>query len=301
MNEERTAARGMTLFEVIISISLIAMLLGTLMTFFWQTVRVREQVTRMTDRTQIAEGILGHLAAELRGSVGLDKTGFPVQQFAGARRSITFLTTALPPKDEYAFFTESQQGPVPQDDLREISYSLWVDPEKTTESGDPLVGGIVRTERRATIPAINEEEIAEDEDPLYLRHDLWAHELGYLEFRYFDGAQWTTQWNVTQGNALPHLVQVTVGFDSLTKDELEDRDLQQYPIEQEEFYLGPDKPNPDRYSLIVRIPAADQAFSSRLSRLANPGGGTETYTSGTPANTEAQENSQQQNAQGGGR
>lgn len=261
----RHATRALTLLEVIISIALIVMLLGAMMTFFWQTVTIRDHAVRIADRTQIVQQVLERMAAELRDCVGIEQVGFPVTQFVGERRRITFLTAPLPPAHSYAFFRESEEPPLPAHDLREITYELWVDPEETTEEGEPLVAGIIRTERRAIEPSKNEEEVAEDEDLLYLRHDLWSHELGYLEFRYFDGVEWTTGWQVNQGNPLPHAVQITVGFDSLTSEELEDQDLEEFPLEQ--YPLGPDVPNLDRYSLIVRIPAVDQMFAGRMNRL----------------------------------
>ena len=267
MSSRRSGARGLTLFEVVISIALIALLLGTLLTFFWQTMSIREQVTRAVDRSQLAQQVLERMAAELRACVGLDKTGFAVQQFVGDRRTLTFLTAPLPDKDQYAFYRESEVRPPPQHDLREITYTLWVDPDKTTEQGDPLVGGIVRTQTRVLNPAVAIAELSEDQQAEYVRSDLWAPELGYLEFRYFDGAEWTTLWQVSEGNALPQLVQITVGFDSLTKDELDDRDLDKYPVARDPY--GPPDQSNDRYSIIVQIPAADQTFSSRLERLAN--------------------------------
>ena len=261
----RQPVRALTLFEVIISIALIALLLGSLLTFFWQTISIREQAAAAADRTQIVQQVLGHMADELRTSVAAEQIGFPLQRFAGDRRRITFVTTPLPPTDLYAFYRESEQRPDPRHDLREITYELWIDPEETTEDGEPLVGGILRTERRAINPSVSEEEVAEDEDLLYVRHDLWSPELGYLEFRYFDGVEWTTTWEVSKGNPLPQLVQITVGFVSLTKDELEDQDLEVYPIEQ--YPTGPDVPQPNHYSMIVRLPAADQMFTSRMNRI----------------------------------
>ena len=47
----------------------------------------------------------------------------------------------------------------------------------------------------------------------------------------------------------------------------DDEDLDTYPIDQPEYALGDDLPHPDRYSIIVRIPAADRFFSSRLQRV----------------------------------
>jgi type II secretory pathway pseudopilin PulG len=278
----RRSARALTLLEVIISIALIAMLLSALLTFFWQTLAARDAAAHQADRTQIVQQMLSRMASELRASVGLDEVGFPVQRFAGERRKITFLTAPLPAAESYAFYRPSQVQPLPQFDLREVTYELWVDPEETTEDGQPLVGGILRTERRALTPSIKEEELPEDErDILYQRRDLWSHELGYLEFRYFDGVEWSTSFQVEQGNPLPQLVQITVGFDSIQKDEWEDQDLESYPLDQ--FPFGPDVPNDNHYATIVRLPAADQMYSSRMQRLGNQGEDVYQFLSGAPA------------------
>ena len=218
-----SGARGLTLFEVVISIALIALLLGALLTFFWQTLEIRDAAARAADRTQLIEQVLTRMADELRGTLAADQIGFPVQRFIGERRKITFVTTPLPPRSSYAFYRESEIRPVPEQDLREITDALWIDPDKTTDEGEPLVGGILRTERRAIVPSVSEAEITEDQDLLYRRHDLWAPELGYLEFRYFDGVEWSTSWDVTEGNPLPQLIQITVGFDSITREALEDQ------------------------------------------------------------------------------
>ncbi|MFH1747569.1 MAG: prepilin-type N-terminal cleavage/methylation domain-containing protein [Planctomycetota bacterium] len=253
--------RGLTLLEVVISVALITMLVSALLTFFWQSLELREQAALIVDRTQIARQVLDRLATELRGCVGVEQFGFPIEQrMAGDRRSILFLTTTLPDEKMYQFFGEFDELPPGQHDLREISYELWIDPEETTEDNEPIVGGILRTEKRTL-----NQMIVDEEDPLQLRHDLWSHELGYIEFRYFDGVEWTTTWEVTQGNSLPQLIMVTVGFDSITQADLDDEDLTMYPVE--EYPLGDDLPHPDRYSIIVRLPAADRFFSSRIERV----------------------------------
>jgi type II secretory pathway pseudopilin PulG len=255
----------MTLLEVIISVTLISMLMGAMLTFFWQSMEVRKEAVRMSDRTQIARQVLQHLATELRGCLGVEQFGFPAgengeQRLAGDRRSITFLTTALPDKELYQFFGEFDELPPGQHDLREIGYELWIDPEETTDEGEPIIGGILRTEKKTL-----NQFIIDEEDPLQLRHDLWSYELAYLEFRYFDGVEWTTEWDLEEGNPLPQLVQVTVGFDPLTQAELDDEDLDMYPLDQ--YPLGDDLPHRDRYSIIVRIQAASRFFSSRLQRV----------------------------------
>ncbi len=257
----RARRRALTLLEVVIAITLIVLLLGSILTFFWQSIEIRRQAVASADRTEIARQMLDRLSKELRGCVGLDQIGFPVEQrLVGDRRSVTFLTTVLPAKSQYDFYRESEDLPPAQHDLTLVTYKLWVDPQQTTESGDPIVGGILRTEKKT----LNQYVVNED-DPLDVRNDLWSHELGYLEFRYYDGIEWDTKWDVTEGNSLPQLIQIAVGFNSITKVELEDQDLTQYPLS--DYPLGDDQVHADRYSTIVRIPAADQFFSSRIQRV----------------------------------
>lgn len=265
MVRSRRRARALTLFEVIIAVALMSLLLGTLLTFFWQTLRIREQAGKNALRTQVAQQVLQRMADELRACTAKSEMGFAVEQFIGERRNISFVTTPLPPTDLYEFFREGELAPPPRHDLRQVTYELWVDEDEETEEGDPMVAGIVRTERRVLKPYETEDELAEGEDPLWLRRDLWAPELGYLEFRYFDGVEWTTTWEVSQGNKLPLQIQITVGFDSLTQSEYDDEDLEEYPIE--DYPLGPDLPNIDRFRTIVRLPAADQMYTARVYRL----------------------------------
>lgn len=260
--------RALTLLEVVISIALIGLLLGTLTTFFWQTTETRRVAGASAARTQLVQQVLGRIAADLRESVAPD--AFVVDStpiFVGTRRSITFLTAPLPAPDTYRIWRTGDPVPLPHHDLRELTYQLWIDPEKKTDDGQPVIGGILRTERPLIEPAVPIDQLPEEEAARYVRHDLWTYELGYLEFRYFDGVEWSTTWEVTQGNPLPHLVQITVGFESLTQDELDDKDLNDYPLT--EYPLGPDVPRPDRYAVTVRLPGADETFSARLYKLSD--------------------------------
>lgn len=255
-----TSRRGMTLLEVVIAIVLIAMLLSALLGFVWQSAAIREQAAARSDRTQIARQVLDTLAAELRGCIGSDEVGFPVEdRLIGDRRSITFLTTGLPAENQYIDYNADEKLPPAQHDLRLVSYRLWLDTENKTPEGDPLCGGLLRIEKKTL-----NQFLVEEDDPFDLRTDLWAAEIGYLEFRYFDGVEWDTRWDITQGNSLPQLVQITVGFTSITQPQLDDTDLKEYPLH--EYPLGDDKVYADRYSTIVRIPAADRFYGSRVQK-----------------------------------
>ncbi len=253
--------RGLTLLEVIIAISLVVMLMAAVMTFFWQAGEIRAQAADRIDRTQVARQVLARIGEEIRGCVGMEQIGFPLEQrLIGDRRSITFLTTTLPDPDRYTFYGEFDDLPPARHDLTLVTYRLWVEDEEVDENGEPIVGGIIRSEKQTL-----NQFLVEEDDPLQLRHDLWSHELGYLEFRYFDGVEWSTTWDLTEGNSLPQLIQVTVGYQNVTMEEWEDTDLQTYPIS--EYPLGDELEHPDRYSMIIRIPAADKFFGSRVQRV----------------------------------
>jgi hypothetical protein len=297
------------------------MLLGSMVTFFWQVVEVRDRTTEAADRLQVARQVLNRIESELRGCIGAESLGFPIEQplvedqflegeediirpddevaiedelqaglsgdladllggvgtadpnavptgplplLIGNRRNITFLTARLPAEHQYEFISADEEPPPAQHDLTQVSYWLWVDPQNTDENGEPIIGGIMRTEKKTL-----NQFLVELDDPLDVRNDLWSPELGYLEFRYFDGVEWDTTWDVTKGNSLPQLIQVTVGFEPCTSDELENRDLDDYPLI--DYPYGDDKEHADRYSIIVRIPAADKFFSSRVNRQLGKG------------------------------
>lgn len=252
-----TRARGFTLFELVLAVALVGMLFAAVLSFFWQTADARQQAIKLSDRTALARFVLDGIAAELRGVPGMEQVGFPTEtRLTGTRRDITFLTTAMPDREQFRFLQGSETATRARHDLRMISYALWVDPNQTKESGDPMIGGITRIEQRTL-----NQQVVEEDDPNRFRQDLWAKELGYIEFRYFDGVEWDTKWELTEGNALPQLVEITVGFEDITAYELEDGDLQEQELAQPKPY------RPDRYSTIVRMPAADRLFGSRVQRL----------------------------------
>lgn len=252
-----------TLIEVIVALAIMILMVAVAFSFFSQVGVIRAQASSTAERTQLAKHVLERIAAELRGCVGFDQVGFPVEQrLAGQRRSITFLTTSLPDRERFRFLSPDEEPPPAHADLSEVGYQLWCDPQEQDENGQPIVAGIIRSEKKTL-----NQYVVDEEDPLEIRHELEAADLKYLEFRYFDGAEWDTKWEVDQGNSLPHLVLIIVGFNPITDDELNDRDLQDCPLTDPECVFGGIEPHPDRYMTVVRIPAADQFFGARVQRV----------------------------------
>lgn len=99
--------------------------------------------------------------------------------------------------------------------------------------------------------------------------ELYAPEVHYVRFCYFDGATWWDKWHVIGENALPQLVQITIGFsdrppldDSFGEDEINEEFcecLNEDPVDC--LPLGRDE-----YATVVRLMQADPLFRSRVVR-----------------------------------
>jgi len=98
--------------------------------------------------------------------------------------------------------------------------------------------------------------------------ELYAPEIRFLRFCYFDGHTWWDKWDVTGENPLPQLVAVTIGFDGLPPlgeefGRSENSEfctcLNEDPVECEPLGL-------DRFSMVVRVPQSDPLFRSRITR-----------------------------------
>ena len=116
--------------------------------------------------------------------------------------------------------------------------------------------------------------------------ELYAPEVRYLRFCYYDGHRWWDSWDITGESPLPQLVRVTIGFEPM-------------PPFGEAF--GPNEPNEefceclnedpvdceplpeDQYSITVRVAQADPLFRSRVSRE------TQAFVEGLSAEGEGEE------------
>jgi hypothetical protein len=107
-----------------------------------------------------------------------------------------------------------------------------------------------------------DEELDEDEME-GAKQELYAPELKYIEFWYHDGSRWWDSWEITEGNALPQMVMITVGYASELPEDEEIEII-------EDILKGEEDVEPlpaDRYLVIVRIPQADSLFlGPRLQR-----------------------------------
>jgi hypothetical protein len=98
--------------------------------------------------------------------------------------------------------------------------------------------------------------------------ELYAPDIRYLRFCYFDGYTWWNSWDVQGDNPLPQLVQVTIGFEGhppfgeevgTTEDEEFCECLNEDPVDCEWLPA-------DQFTTVVRVTHADPFFRSRITR-----------------------------------
>ncbi|GJM26301.1 MAG: hypothetical protein DHS20C16_27160 [Phycisphaerae bacterium] len=264
----RRARRGFTLLEVVIAISLLVMLMSMLMVFYDNALVQRDEGTKRSRDAQLARVILERMSREVRQAVG-NVPGYGVGVF-GYKDRIEVNTLVMPDRKLSEVQSIRQRKIPPQFDLQQIRYYVAWDEENLTEDGDPRALGLVRREsktylRDALVVSEEAEESAEEveEAQMAFKEELYAPEIRFLELKYFDGATWWDDWVLTQGNSLPQLVRITIGFEPVIP-ESEDMD-----IVEDDFLEDEDEIDPlpgDRYSILVRPVQADVFFGSRMSR-----------------------------------
>ena len=141
-----------------------------------------------------------------------------------------------------------------------------VDAEQAAQDergGDEARGGARRPGR--SVDAVFDDQASEeleDEELEGSKRELYAPEIKFIEFFYHDGNRWWDTWELGEGNTLPQMVMVTVGFIAELPDEMEIEIVKDLLDDEEDIEPIP----PDRYTAVVRIPQADTFFGSRVQR-----------------------------------
>lgn len=259
-----------TLLEVVLALTLMIFLLSTLMGFYYNSMRYRDRGLSTIKEAHMARVLLRQITDEIRQSGGFVPGYGP--GIIGERYQITVQTMDLPSKELFRK-RSLRDRPLPgQHDVKQVRYFIAWDEDITDENGIPLALGLVRQELKTlrqqliVVDGMTERESLEyDEDAEQsFKLQLYAPEIKYLEFRYYDGAEWHKDWQVTEGNALPQMVRVTLGYET---QEQEDMDI---GFQEEDFEFEEDEIFPPRsYTAYVRVMQADTFFGSRITRAAS--------------------------------
>lgn len=268
----RHHAPAFTLLEVVISIGLFIVLMATMFQFYDRALRQRDEGQQISRNAQLARVVLDRMADEIRQATANVATYGPgltgvIDHMYGPSLALT--TVVMPDKALTEQRTVQQQALVGQFDVRNIQYSIAWDYENLDSNGEPVSLGLARSETRTFLRDVvfadeNEAAAAAEDAAAASKRELYAPEIKYLDYAYFDGAKWWQEWKVP---TLPQMIRVTIGFVPG-----EPPDGEEVEIVDDDFLNRPEDFDPlpaDQYSMVVRIEQADVFFGSRVTREAS--------------------------------
>jgi len=265
----RVRPSGFTLLEVVLAISLLAVVSGLMYWFFWNAMSTTEREANQARDVQLVRVVLDRMARELRQASGFVPTYGP--GVIGYEHAVSINTVVLPDKKLMYPRSIKDRQEVGQFDLQEVRYYIGWDEENTNSNGDPRALGLVRRVsktflRDAIIEGDESEDAGDEEQAVAVKEELYAPEIKYIEFKYFDGATWWDDWEIKQGNSLPQIVRVTVGFVPVLPEE------EELDLVEDDFLRDESEQEPlaaDRFAMFIRLVQADTFLGSRLTREAS--------------------------------
>ena len=294
--------RGVTLLEILLAMSLLVTLTSMTYWFYSSSLETNQKGTMEADKLRLARVVLDRITTEIRQASST--TSEDHMGIRGEKESIAISTLRVPTKELSKKRSSRDDEPPGESDLVAVQYKIARHPDVLHDDGYEMPLGLARVEvliPRAVAPGTAGTQQAEppaeesqdgtappeeafldalfagdgtDDEGVSLGPDinweeLYAPEIRYLRFCYYDGYKWWDDWQIWGENPLPQLVQVTIGFEM-------------HPPCGEEF--GQDKTNEefceclnkdpvdcepllkDQYSTVVRVTGADPLFRSRVSR-----------------------------------
>lgn len=197
MTAQRTHAiqrpAAFTLIEILIAMSVCAVVLVAVNTVFYSAVHLRNATNEAIEESLPVEQALSSIQHDLANVVYSTNGTFfgPVQT--------TNPTNTLPGQIGPDFFTSSAQldGIVPFGNVQKIDYLLAA-PTNRVGVGQDLVRAVTRNLLPITQPAQPDEK------------QVILSGVQSLIFTYYDGSQWQTAWDTTQQTNLPLAIKVQI-------------------------------------------------------------------------------------------
>jgi prepilin-type N-terminal cleavage/methylation domain-containing protein len=118
------------------------------------------------------------------------------------------------------------------------------------------------------IDSLDQQDELEVEDEIHFQ-ELYAPEIRFLRFCYYDGNKWWDKWDVGGENPLPQLIQVTIGYEPQTPFGQEfqmEEEIEEFCTCMNEDPIDCELLPGDQYTIVVRLEQADLFFRSRVAR-----------------------------------
>ncbi len=176
-------------------------------------------------------GLGDDLGADLGMDLGLDDgitlntldiagtvTPTTVPGLYGNQSELQVDVSRLPRVDQYERALTSTDPATAQDipsDVKTIAYYLNIEDTAMPGAEDAITGGrgLIRRQIDRAVASWGSE--SGELDPSAFPGQALASEVNYLEFRYFDGIDWVTEWDSAEIGSLPLAIEITVGIDPL--------------------------------------------------------------------------------------
>jgi type II secretory pathway pseudopilin PulG len=293
--------RAMTLLEVILSMGLLVILSSLTYQFYYASLSSKASGTERAADLRLTRTVLQRMSEEIRQAVVQSKDfGMGI---AGGQEAIE-ITTLRVPRRELAQERLAPTDPIKREyDLVKIQYKIARHPDIVSEAGWEQPLGLVRIEkliprRLATDRSLRSGKSIDPNNPTLPDQfhrdlvglstgggadsgagsgiapevnweELYAPDIHYIRFCYYDGYSWWDNWHVTGENPLPQLIHVTIGFgDHAPLDGTlgVDDTNEQFCACLNKRPSDCDALSSDEYSTVVRVTRADPLFRSRVSR-----------------------------------
>lgn len=291
--------RGFTLIELLLALALIILLMAGVFSFYVVALRARDDGGNISREVMKTRWLLQRIGEEVRHAA--DIVPGDGQGFQGRRDSITIVRTRMPTRIVFERFDSvADELPPAQMDIERINYQLLWDDELVDDEGVPICHGLWRSLQTTFDP--NPSLILADEEDLdpdqrdrerragpQIHGELIAPEIKFIEFEYFDGAQWRDRWQVAYegpevggeqgdleegevqtlplsqsglggvGYALPQAVRITLGRERESPEETEARLARTAGFGGR---VGDEDHYPDRFTIVVPLIQADPSLLS---------------------------------------
>lgn len=293
-------ARAVTLLEIVLSMGLLVTLTSMTYWFYSSSLETRARGMKEAHRLRLVRVLMDRMREEIRQASAVS-SGRRVG-IRGEPERIWLSTLQLPSRNAATARRSRDEPPPAEYDLVKIEYRIARHPDIRDDDGFELPIGLARVEIR--VPRLNSAQTGEafegrrhaaaapdqaledarQEEEEYDRledggndasmaaeidwDELYAPDVKYLRFCYFDGHTWWDTWDVQGDNPLPQLVLMTFGFVG-------------HPPFEEEFGINAntdfcecmnqnppdcDRLDEDRYTMTIRVSQADPLFLSRIGR-----------------------------------